>query len=265
MDKINYWHKVRLHIPEAVDTINAIKVSDIKFSQLRAPITGPFTLASRIYLSDDIGKGLSSTCISRKELVLDIISRFVVNVVKYVSELGYNIVFLDEPVFNYIIGSKKILFDYKEEEIIDTIDRITSSVQNIEYGIHVCGRLNIRIIGLLTQIPRIRYINIELYDSPSNLNLISKEVLEKNDKYLAPGIVSSQKLMIESVDEATNLLINAYGKSGGRIDLISADCGFRGLRGALGDREKEYDIAIAKLRTVVESVRRVEAMFRITM
>lgn len=263
INKIDYWSNIGLHIFEAEDMINVVKHQGIKFNNLRAPVTGPFTLASRVYIVDDISKGISATCLAKKELVFNVFGEFVINIVKYIAKLGYGIVFIDEPVFNYIIGRRKILFNYTEDDIITMLEKITMQLPNIEFGIHICGSLNTRIIELIIQISRIRYINIELHDSPLNIDLISREILEKYDKRIAPGIVSAQKSTIESIDEALLLLRNVYNKTGGRIDLVTGDCGFGGLRGMLNDREKEYNIALSKLKVIVEAVKRLESELRV--
>ncbi|MEM4788204.1 MAG: methionine synthase [Ignisphaera sp.] len=247
----------KIRVAEAEESIDIINHHGISFKALRAPVTGPFTLASRVYTSEDISKGLSATSLSRKELVLNFFSKFVINVISYMNSLGYNVIFIDEPVFNYIIGRKKILFGYTDDEVLDILHKATSSRVGVEFGIHICGKLNTKIIELLMQVPKLKYISVELHDSPSNLELLSKDLFEKYDKYLSPGIVSAQKTYVESVDEALSILMNAYEKVGGRVDLVSGDCGFGGLKGSLGYREKEYSIALSKLKIVVEAVDRV--------
>lgn len=255
-DKIDYISKININVQEAEDMINIIKKHSINFKWLRAPITGAFTLASKIYFSEDIDKGLASSCLNNKNLVLDIFSKFVKNIVKYMINLGFNIIVVDEPVFNYIIGRKKNLFDYKDEEIIQVLDYITEENSGVEYGVHICGKLNNKIIDIILQTKKIKYINIELHDSRLNIELIHKENLEKYDKYIAPGVVSAQKLSVESSDDILNILNLVYVKSGGRIDLVSGDCGFGGLKGLAGNREKEYEVAISKLRMIVDSVKK---------
>lgn len=255
-DSVDNIPKTNVVVYEAEDTINTIKKYNLLFKWIRAPITGVFTLASRIYVTDSDSKSLASTCLSNKELTLGIFKEFVKNIVKYMIELGFNVVFIDEPVFNYIIGRKKILFDYRDEEIIDVIDSVAKVHSGIEFGVHICGKINTKIIDIILQAQRIRYINIELHDSPSNIDLVSKESLEKYDKFIAPGVVSAQKPYVESVDDVFNIMRTIYTKVGDRIDLVSGDCGFGGFKGMLGDQEKEYSIALNKLRVVVEGVKK---------
>jgi 5-methyltetrahydropteroyltriglutamate--homocysteine methyltransferase len=255
IDNIECSKNVKIKVAEAEDTVKIIEEHNIQFNVLRAPVTGPFTLASRIYIPGaGSGGGLSSTCLSKKELVIDLLTNFVINTVKYLVELGYNIVFIDEPVFNYLIGMKRILFGYKEDEVVEVLDKISSSYP-IEFGVHVCGRLNPKIIEIILSVPKIKYMSIELHDTPTNLELVTKELLEKHDKVLSPGLVSSQKPVIEDVNEVLSLLRSVYRKIQ-VIDLVSGDCGFGGLKGSLGDREKEYNVAISKLRTVVDAVKK---------
>lgn len=248
----------KISIAEAEETVDIINRYSIGFKALRAPITGPFTLASRVYILEDTSKGLSATCLSKKDLVLNFFSEFTINVINYMNGLGYNVIFIDEPVFNYIIGRKRTLFGYTDDDILDVLYKAVSSKSGVEFGIHICGKLNTKIVELLTQVPKLKYISIELHDSPSNFELLSKDLFEKYDKYLSPGIVSAQKAYVESIDEALSILITAYQKVGGRIDLVSGDCGFAGLKGSLGHREEEYSIALSKLKVVTEAVDKIK-------
>lgn len=256
--------RTRIKIAEAEDTITVIKTYNLVFNALRAPITGPFTLASRVYMTNDISKGLSATYLAEKDVVLNIVSKFVATIVDYMASLGYSVIFIDEPAFTYIVGRRRFLFNYREEELIEVLDSITSAKPGLEFGIHICGKLNSKILEIVLQVPKIKYISIEIHDTPQNLDLIDRELFEKYDKFLSPGIVSAQKAITESIDEALSLLNLAYEKVGNRIDLISGDCGFRGLKGTLGNIDKEYEIALSKLRVIAEATKRFKNAFKLS-
>jgi len=252
---------IRIQIPEAEECVKAVKELGLGFKWLRAPITGVFTLASRIYLSEE-KRELSNSLLTVKEIVLGPLVDYVSAYVDLMVKLGFNVVFLDEPALNFMVG-RRILFGYTADDISDVFAKVLKPASaDVEVGVHVCGRIHRGLFELLASLPRVRYLSLEFHDSPTNIEVIDASLLEKNDKIVSPGVVSAQRAVVESVDEAAKILGDVYRKAKGRIDLVSGDCGFGGLRGFLGDEEKEYSIALGKLRTVVEAVRRFSAEIR---
>lgn len=69
-------------------------------------------------------------------------------------------------------------------------------------------------------------------------------MLEAGDKIVSPGIVSSKNPDVELIGDALKVLRKVYMQTDGRVDLVSADCGFAGLRDVFGDANREYRIAI---------------------
>jgi len=249
---------IKVQVPEAEECVRSVKELGLGFRWLRAPITGVFTLASRIYLSEE-KRELSNSLLTVREIVLGPIVDYVSAYVDLMVKLGFNVVFLDEPALNFMVG-RRILFGYTTDDISEVFAKVLKSApSNIEIGVHVCGRIHRGLFELLASLPRVRYLSLEFHDSPTNIEAVDASLLEKNDKIISPGVVSAQRAVVESVDEATKILRDVYRKAKGRIDLVSGDCGFGGLRGFLGDEEKEYSIALGKLRTVVEAVRHFSA------
>ncbi len=242
-------------IPEASDLMECIRRENISFRWFRAPVTGVFTLASRIYVGENIG--LENSLLPRLDVVEDFLVEYVKSFVKYLMSLGYNIVFLDEPVLGVIVGRRRILYGISEDDIIDTIDNVLSA-WDYEYGIHVCGRISRKLFEILAMSNKLKFLNFEFHDNPKNFESIDKSVLEKQDKFIAPGIASAKKPIVEDVDELIGILKRVYEVAGGRIDLVSADCGFGGLKNSLGDNEEEYKIAIRKLENIVAAVKSFE-------
>ena len=246
-------------VQEAELAVNYVKEEKLGFRWLRAPVTGVFTLASRVYVKEP-GKtpqGLSATALSNKELVKGFFVEFVKRAVEYVSSIGYSIVFLDEPSLTLIVGKKRVLFNYSEEDIVEALDHVAKATSG-EVGVHVCGPLHPRILEIVAQVPSVKYISVELHDTPQNMDVVDKSLLEKYDKYLSPGVVSAKKPTVEDVDQVLKLLRAVYEKTAGRVDLVSGDCGFGGLRGSLGDPELEYSVAVKKLEVVAKAVKQFE-------
>ncbi|MEM1596090.1 MAG: methionine synthase [Desulfurococcaceae archaeon] len=243
-----------IKVSEAEIAINIARSENLKFKWLRAPVTGAFTLASRVYLHEDTSRGIAATALSNKDIVRNFFAELVRESARYLSNLGYNVVFLDEPFLTLVIGRKRLLFDYKAEDIIETLDYIVKPVSG-EVGIHICGQLHRGLIEIIAQVPRIKFISVELHDIPENLEVVDKSILEKYDKILSPGVVSAKKPVVEEIEDVLNVLRKAHDKTSGRIDLVSGDCGFRGLRGSIGQEEQEYLVSISKLNVLVKAVK----------
>jgi len=251
---ISSWSGV-VDVPEAKYAVEVIMRLKLRFKGLRAPITGPFTLASRIYLSRESAT-LSNTLLTHNEVVKGFLKEYVSYFVEYMADLGYNIVFLDEPALGFIIGARRNLYNYSDTDIVEVLDYIAKYVANVEVGIHVCGRIHKRILEILAEVSRIKYLSLEFHDNPTNIDVLDKSLLEKYDKIISPGIISTRNPRLESEEEAYTLLEKIYNITGGRVDLISGDCGFGGLRGTLSNSEEEYRLALMKLEKVIKVCRR---------
>ncbi len=242
-------------VVEAEYAVRFTRERGLGFRGLRAPVTGPFTLASRVYLSRG-STDLSSTALARRELVEGFFKEYVSLFAEYVSRLGYTVVFLDEPVLGVVIGARRNLYGYSDADVVEVLDYVARRAGNAEVGVHVCGRVHRRLLEVLAETSRVKYISLEFHDSPANITALDKSLLESRDKVISPGIVSTKSTRLESEEEAYTLLERVYAATGGRVDLVSGDCGFAGLRGALGSREEEYRLALLKLERVVKACRR---------
>ncbi|MCS7111568.1 MAG: methionine synthase [Ignisphaera sp.] len=247
----------KVEIPDAEIAMSILRENKLSFKGFRAPITGVFTLASRVHLSDDASRGLQSTGIANTDAVRNFFVDFVSKIIEFIKGIGYNIVFFDEPALVLIIG-RRILFGWEEEDIIEILSRLAKRSSGADVGIHICGPLNKRLFDLVVQVDGIKYYSFEFYSNPRNIDIIDRDLLEKYDKIISPGVVSASKPVVESVEESLNILRKLYDKIENRIDLVSGDCGFGGLRGSLGSEEEEYKVALGKLKVVIESIRQLE-------
>ena len=240
-------------IPEAEDTISIVRSRGLRFDELRGPVTGAFTLASRVYLEHNIEAGLRATVLTKRELVEEFFVPYVHRYLEYLSKLGYHVLFIDEPILGVIVGKRRILFGYTEDFIHEVLRSVFKGVSVSMRGIHVCGRITSLLFDILSRSEVLDVLNFEFFDTPENLGVIDPKALEEGEKVLAPGIVSAKKPRVESLDEVVTTLRKVYDRANGRIDLVSADCGFGGLKGIVGP-EEALRISIRKLRRVVEAV-----------
>jgi len=243
-----------IRIPEAEKTIDVINRSKLKFKKLRAPITGPFTLASQIYF-DNPEKGLRATMVSKPDVVSMFFKEYVIGSVKVMVNLGYGFIVIDEPILGVIIGKRRILYGHTVDSIIQLFEEIYKHKMSAEGGIHICGRISDKLFNILVQVTGLDVLNFEFKDTPENIESINAKLLEQYDKYLAPGIVSAKKPIIEDYSEVLSLFTKIHNYVKGRVNYVSADCGFSGLKGAVSDPWKAYRIGLKKLETIVKVVR----------
>ncbi len=243
-----------IDIPEARRAVEVVKSMGLEFKGMRAPVTGAFTLASRIYF-DDPGKGLRSTMLSAGDIVYSFFKEYVRNAVEFVKNLGYTFIVLDEPILGVIVGKRRILYGHSEDSIISLLSYLYKFAGSSVKGIHVCGRISDKLFDLLSRVDKLNVLNFEFKDSPDNIRVVKWKLLEEHDKVLAPGIVSSKKPIVEGLEETRSLLKKVIDAAKGRVDYVSGDCGFGGLKGALKDPWQAYNIGLKKLKVVVNAVR----------
>ena len=206
---------------------------------LRLPVTGPLTLASKVG-----GESFMDSMIINKNAIFSFFVPYVEKIVNWASSRGIGYIFIDEPALGLIVGRK--ILGYSERELLDIYEEIFSGVKS-NAGLHVCGRIPPLLSEILMRVPA-RYLSHEFHDTRENLKSFSKEKLEEYDKIISPGIVSAKSPEVESIEEVNSLLREILERFGSRIDLVSADCGFGGLRGL----ENSYDISLRKLKLIAE-------------
>jgi len=248
----------RLRVPEAEIAIDIVHRKKLEFRGLRAPITGPYTLASRVYF-DEPEKGLRATMVSKKEVVNSFFVEYVRGFVEYMDSLGYTAIFIDEPILGVIVGKRRILYNHTADSIIENLEILYSAKKSSAVGgIHVCGRISSRLYEILSHVKGLTLLNFEFKDTPENLDIIDYRLLEKNDKLLAPGVASAKKPVVESKEEIESLLRTILVKTRERVDYVSADCGFGGLKGVFNDPYRAYEVGLKKLENIVKVVRKIK-------
>ncbi len=213
---------------------------------IRVSVTGPFTLSSKIEKEGLHGRFFPDTLLQEIELVKQI-APLTARIARFLQEEGATIISISEPILSVITGKKFLFKDYTETEVIDVLDEATRGI-DLPTGIHVCGRLSERLRDILFQ-TEFNVLDHEFYDIPENLDLFPRQTLEKHDKKISYGTISSKKLVAESVDEIEASMIKGMKKMGAEnIQFFKPDCGFRGLGKESGSvTEKPYTICIEKI------------------
>ncbi|MEM0192464.1 MAG: methionine synthase [Candidatus Korarchaeum sp.] len=209
---------------------------------LRFAVAGPLTLASRVGESE----GFHKSMLAKKEVVLSFFTPYVKGIVEWASYKGIGYLFIDEPILGLIVG-RRILFNYSERDLISIYEEILSEFK-YDTGLHVCGKISPLLSEILVRIP-VKYLSHEFHDTRENLGVFERGELEEFGKIISPGVVSARDIEVEPPDEVSSLLKALIERFGGdRVDLVSADCGFRGLLGY----ENAYETSLMKLKVIVD-------------
>jgi len=229
-----------------------------KVGLVRVSVTGPFTLASRLYLE---GEGEPRPALSDPEIVLGELARYVRNAVRRYSGGGRGLVVVDEPVLGNVVGARVVLYGYRGDDIADALSGVLKPVPSrMARGVHVCGRLNVNLASILSEVDTLDLLNHEFRDTPANMEIPWKTLLERGDKFLSPGLFSSRRLQVEDVGEMLATARRVIGLAGlERVNVFTGDCGLRGLRGSPG----AYEAAVAKLRNLARCTRRLNEEFKL--
>jgi methionine synthase II (cobalamin-independent) len=216
-----------------------------KVKGVKACITGPFTVAS--YLNR---KNLM-TCGTSKPDVVKALAHVLRQSCRRLSQLGFDLINLDEPFFSIMLG-RKVLFNYDESFIIETLDTILAEASSLS-AIHVCGTVTPLVKEVLLK-SKADIVDHEFAGSPANIRAYTKDDLERSGKFLAYGCVSSVKPQVETVEDISVSIRGALNAFGRRI-IVKPDCGFGGMLGIPG----AYEVALRKLENMVKAARIVAA------
>lgn len=225
-------------------TIKYIKDKKLNI-KIKAPITGPFTLASYIKIKE--GDSIFNTALSNIDLIEQIAYALAKSCEIFSKEAS--MISIDEPILSIIIG-KKIIFKYDEEDIIRILNYLKNKCGNTIVGIHVCGRISQKLANILLN-TNLDFLSHEFHDSPENIKIYNPKEVKENNKILSIGCVSSKNQKIESIQEILNLIMKF--KDYNDCLIFTPDCGFKNLI-VEGSNEIGYKIAIKKLKNMVKAI-----------
>lgn len=210
---------------------------------LKACVTGPFTVAS--YLN----RRNLMTCGASKAEVVKALARVLNQSCKRLSDLGFDLVNVDEPFLSVMLG-QRVLFNYDEEFVVEMLNSVMEGISGLS-AIHVCGRVTPLVKRVLLE-SKVNIVDHEFSGSPSNIRAYTRDDLERSGKSVAYGCVSTVRPQVESVEEISASLRNALKTFGPRI-IVKPDCGFGAMLGIPG----AYGIALRKLENMVKAARAV--------
>ena len=213
---------------------------------VKACITGPFTLASYLDLKNLM------TCGASKPEIVKTLAAILSKSCRRLSDLGFDVVCVDEPFLSVMLGRKgEVLFKYDERFVIEALDMLLTQLSCVS-AVHVCGRITPMVKTVLLE-SAADIVDHEFTAIRENLNAYSREDLERADKFLAFGCVSTVNPTVESVEEISVRLEKALSLYGERL-LVKPDCGFGGMLGT----PDAYGIVQRKLRNMVTAAKMVQ-------
>ncbi|MFX0068539.1 MAG: methionine synthase [Promethearchaeota archaeon] len=199
-------------------------------AKVKGIITGPMTLIS----SCKISKTSPYDNIFDRRLYRDTAEALAVEV-KMLTEAGADSIQIDEPF--YSVG---VPMDLAKE----CIELIVDGVQ-VPVSLHACGDIR-KVFDHLLDFVGVDVLSHEFAASPQNLEVVTREKLENNDKRLGVGCIKTNTEQIETQKEVLNLLRKAVELVGSENIWIHPDCGLTLL---------SCDTAQLKLKTMMEATR----------
>lgn len=226
---------------------------------IKIPITGPITLASVTKVSE------KHNAIEYPDFILGF-SDIVADIARAHDEAGAGLITIDEPSLSYAVW-----FGVEPDVLIEAIDKPIKAIKRALPSIHVCGDISAAVdILIRSEAPMLDH---SFKDFPKNLEAYTKDILEKADKMIGFGCVSSMpdpgllldirdgKVQwaeaVESVEEIEKLILDGGRRFGLERLIIDPDCGFGGMRDLFKD-DTGQRIAVQKLRNMVEAVKRIK-------
>ena len=219
--------------------------------RLKAPITGPFTLAS--FIETKTGTFPYNTAVSEMNLVNQL-AEILSESCKAASEKA-SMMSIDEPILSVLVGAKTA-FGFRDEDIIGVYNSLRKACGDKIVGSHICGRISPKLADILLG-TELDFISHEFFDTPQNITLYPPEKLRENEKVLSVGCLSTKNPRIESPREIHNLMKQFNDLKEALI--FTPDCGFKKLLRNNMDTEEAYRISLSKLRNMIVAIKNFKA------
>ena len=231
-----------------------------KIKGTKACLTGPFTLAGEILLRGQVAKGVEPKIFKEPRAIMvdSIVEKFaeiMKRIGKAYSDMGINIISMDEPTLGLVVGRKPHL--HTEEFIIEMLNKAISEIKGMS-SIHICGRISPVLRDIILQTD-VKIMDHEFRGSEGNFKTFEKKHFENNDKYLAMGTVETKvvpikdgdlKDYVENIDFLKNWIKRGIDHFGKENLVIKPDCGLGPLLGTF-EQDLGYEIAMRKLNNMV--------------
>ena len=160
-----------------------------KIQGTKACLTGPFTLASALLLDDALAQRLDikpfifkeARAVMNKQL-LETCARLLANIARAYTEMGFDIITMDEPTLSLLTG-RRAIYTYKKDYVIDVLNTALAGIGSTS-SIHVCGRVPPLLRDVLLE-SDVNIVDHEFTAEDFNFTVYSQNQLETHGKQLA--------------------------------------------------------------------------------
>ncbi len=246
-----------------------------KIQGTKACLTGPFTLSGDVLLEESgLGQGIKKQIFSEPRAIMvdSMVVKFATllgNIAKAYCDMGFQIISMDEPTLSLMVGRKTYIF-HKKDFILEQLNKAMAGIKGWP-SVHVCGRLAPRLRDLLLE-SRAKILDHEFVSWDQNWEIYTRQDLERYDKYLAVGVVSSKVAAdpkktnpddyVESVGFIESIMTKAIKIFGEDRVIFKPDCGLGGLKGTFPETFA-YEIALGKLHNLCRALANVRKKMNI--
>jgi methionine synthase II (cobalamin-independent) len=250
-----------------VNFVNKNQDMKAKTKGLKACLTGPFTLASEVILTEKLAEGVRPLLFNEPRAIMvdwivDKFAEIMGQIGKVYSEMGINIISMDEPILSLLIG-KRIMF-HSEDFLIRTLNKAISGIKELS-SIHVCGEISPKVRDILLE-TNVNILDHEFQTNPKNFEIFQEKHFTKKDKFLAFGAVKTKfkpikngtlSDYVESVPEIQSSIQKAIDLYGKENLFIKPDCGFMPLKDSFGEGFA-YQIVLGKLKNMISALNSIQ-------
>jgi len=212
----------------------------------KACLTGPFTLAGKILVDDDVVDGKNPIIFQEPRAIqsagiLDKLATMMAKIANEYNKMGATIISMDEPTLGLIVGRRSALY-HKDQVIIDILNKAIDPIEKYSSA-HVCGRISPKLRDILLE-SNVNILDHEFQKS-DNEGIFTKEMFEESDKYLAYGAIQSTADFkidgkvndyVEGKDIILKRLKKIKAEFGSHNLILKPDCGFGGLLAQFGQK-----------------------------
>lgn len=241
-----------------------------KIQGTKACLTGPFTLSGDVFLDEaGLGAGIKKQVFSEPRAIMvdwmvEKFAQLLQGIGKAYSDMGFQIVSMDEPTLSLMVGRRACLFHAKEF-IVEQLDKAMAGITQWP-SVHVCGHLSPLLRDILLE-SRAKVLDHEFTMEEKNWELYTKADLENNDKFLAVGVVSTKVTWdpeltapadyVENVTDIQARMEKAIDLFGPERVIFKPDCGLGGLKGTFPE-DFAFEIAMGKLQNITQALKNIE-------
>ncbi|MFX1466150.1 MAG: hypothetical protein ACFFA5_06745 [Promethearchaeota archaeon] len=254
-------------LPELIWTKNYIENAgfNAKIDGIKVYVTGPFTLAYFIKISDIPALLMPD--------IVDKLAHIIKKIVYDIDKEGVAIVTIYEHILNFAIAQ----FAIEEDFALKCLDTVFKGISKAIPSLHVCEDI-FSVAKFLLQLDNVAYLDHDFASSPENLKAYTKQDLERYDKMIGYGCLTttldpllledirkgniSWQAAVETEKEVKTRIMKVIDRYGVENIVINPDCAFGNLKFAISS-EIAYNITLAKLKNMMGAVKNLRKEFRL--